>query len=210
MPPKCCTPSVPARLVATVDYSDYPPPRATAARRRLQRHQPGSGVASATDLVVAWQDGGNLRELERLRQLGVAVFISHPLQLDDVATEMQQLGQSPERAGGRRPRLPSATGHPAPALCPPCSGQRVLPDQCCAHFYRQPAQFHGCHVATVWRAQCIWRPEQAAPQVSIEAVVAARPQVMLAGGRTCCACGIAGQPCLPWRQAPATCWTRTC
>ena len=82
------------QLVATVDYSNYPP-----AARLLPRVGGYSGVSleavlrQRPDLVVAWQDGGNPQELERLRQLGLAVFVSHPLQLDDVATEMQGLGQ---------------------------------------------------------------------------------------------------------------------
>ncbi|OVE45718.1 cobalamin-binding protein [Chromobacterium violaceum] len=82
------------KVVATVDYSDHP-----AAAKKLPRVGGFTGFSleavlrQKPDLVVAWQDGGTPRELARLRGMGVPVFISHPLQPDDVAQEIVKLGQ---------------------------------------------------------------------------------------------------------------------
>lgn len=173
------------RLVATVDYSDYPP-----AARKLPRVGAYSGISleavlrQQPDLVVAWQDGGNPRELERLRQLGVAVFISHPLQLDDVATEMQQLGQlsgvaaqAETAARGYRQRL--ATLRQRYARRVPVSVFYQI--SAAPIFTVSQRSFVGSVMQLCGGRNVFGRLSQAAPQVSIEAVVAARPQVMLAG-----------------------------
>ncbi|MDF0604454.1 cobalamin-binding protein [Neisseriaceae bacterium TC5R-5] len=82
------------RVVATVQYSDYP-----EAAKRLPRIGSFSGLSleailrQKPDLVVAWHAGGFPRELERLPRLGIPVFISHPVQIDDVAKEMLALGK---------------------------------------------------------------------------------------------------------------------
>ncbi|QEL56984.1 cobalamin-binding protein [Chromobacterium paludis] len=82
------------QVVATVEYSDHP-----AAAKQLPRVGSFTGFSleavlrQQPDLVVAWQDGGAPRELERLKRLGVPVFISHPLQPGDVALEIDKLGR---------------------------------------------------------------------------------------------------------------------
>ena len=173
------------RLVATVDYSDYP-----AAARKLPRVGAYSGISleavlrQQADLVVAWQDGGNPRELERLRQLGVAVFISHPLQLDDVATEMQQLG----RLSGTAAQAETAVRAYRQRLA--ALRQRYARRAPVSVFYQISAapiftvsqrSFIGSVMQLCGGRNVFGGLGQAAPQVSIEAVVAARPQVMLAG-----------------------------
>ena len=96
------------QLAAAVDYSDYPP-----AARQLPRVGGYSGISleavlrQQPDLVVAWRDGGNGRELARLRELGVPVYISAPVALVDVASELRRLGTltgrvAPAEAAARR------------------------------------------------------------------------------------------------------------
>jgi iron complex transport system substrate-binding protein/vitamin B12 transport system substrate-binding protein len=43
------------------------------------------------DLVVTWQDAGHVKEINRLKQLGIPVFVSHPLQLDQISQEIMAL-----------------------------------------------------------------------------------------------------------------------
>ncbi len=45
------------------------------------------------DLVITWQDSGHIKEINRLKQLNIPVFVSHPLKLNDIATETLKLGQ---------------------------------------------------------------------------------------------------------------------
>ena len=174
-----------SRLVATVDYSNYPPPA-----RGLPRVGGYSGISleavlrQRPDLVVAWQDGGNPRELERLRQLGVAVFISHPLQLDDVAAEMQSLGRLTASTASADAAATAYRQHLAALR------QRYARRTLVNVFYQisstpiftvSQRSFMGAMMQLCGGRNVFGSLGQAAPQVSMEAVVAARPQVMLAG-----------------------------
>lgn len=82
-----------ARLVAVVDYSDYPPeaqrlPRIGDATRidheRLLALQP--------DLVIAWASGTPARELDALRRLGVPLYLSAPRRLGAIGAQLRQFG----------------------------------------------------------------------------------------------------------------------
>lgn len=81
------------RVVGATSYSDYP-----AAARALPRvgsyaHIDLEAVlALRPDLVVAWKSGNNAAQLERLRALGVAVYVSEPRRLDDIPTDIEHLG----------------------------------------------------------------------------------------------------------------------
>lgn len=81
------------RLVAAVDYSDYPPeaqrlPRLGDATRidheRLLALQP--------DLVIAWASGTPARELDTLRRLGVPLYLSEPRRLEAIGAQLRQFG----------------------------------------------------------------------------------------------------------------------
>lgn len=45
------------------------------------------------DLVVTWQDAAQAKEINRLKQLGIPVFVSHPLKLEDIPKEIIALGK---------------------------------------------------------------------------------------------------------------------
>ena len=83
-----------ARLIAVSDFSDFPSkarslPRvgdAFSANRE-------SLLALKPDLVLVWQSGGGNAVAKALRQLNVAVYVSEPTLLDDVAKEMQAIAQ---------------------------------------------------------------------------------------------------------------------
>lgn len=82
------------RVVAAVDYSDYPP-----AARRLPRVGDNRSLdleriaALKPDLLVAWTHGNAERQLQRLRELGVPVFHSEPRTLEQVAASLERLGR---------------------------------------------------------------------------------------------------------------------
>ncbi|WP_293763474.1 cobalamin-binding protein [uncultured Aquitalea sp.] len=174
------------QLVGTVDYSNTPP-----AAKSLPRVGGYSGVSLEAilrlkpDLVVAWQDGGNPRELARLRDMGVAVYISHPLRLEDVASEMRQLG---ELAGSSRAK--SA----ADAYLGRLAGlrQRYAARPPVSVFYQVSSapiftvsdkSFMGPMITLCGGRNVFAALPLPAPQVSMEAVVAAQPQVMLVSHR---------------------------
>ncbi len=83
-----------SRLVATVEYSDYPPQARTlpsvgsGARLDLERI-----VALRPDLVIGWASGNPAGQLERLRRLGLPLFLSEPRRLEDIARKLEMFGR---------------------------------------------------------------------------------------------------------------------
>lgn len=82
------------KLIAASDYSDYPP-QALALERvanyrgiKLERI-----LALKPDLVLAWKGGNPPREMEKLEQLGIRIFYSHPASLAAIADTLETLGQ---------------------------------------------------------------------------------------------------------------------
>lgn len=81
------------RLVAAVDYSDYPP-----EAQRLPRLGDATRIdherllALKPDLVIAWASGTPARELDTLRRLGVPLYLSEPRRLEAVGAQLRQFG----------------------------------------------------------------------------------------------------------------------
>ncbi len=81
-------------IVGVSDYSDYP-----EAARRLPRV--GSAdrldleaiVALKPDLVIAWGSGNSAAHLAKLKAIGLPLFISQPRKIDDIATGIARFGE---------------------------------------------------------------------------------------------------------------------
>lgn len=83
-----------AYLVGTVEYSDYPPEAKKVPRvGGYSRLDLEAIVALKPDLVIAWQSGNPAAQVDKLRALGLTVFITQPNLMADVATQLEQLGQ---------------------------------------------------------------------------------------------------------------------
>ena len=82
------------KLVGTVDYSDYPP-----EAKKVQRVGGYSRVdleavaALKPDLVLAWESGNNMPQMSKLRALGLTVYVQQPNTIDNVANQIERLGQ---------------------------------------------------------------------------------------------------------------------
>jgi iron complex transport system substrate-binding protein len=92
-----------ARLVGATDYSDYP-----AAARDLPRIGSYANIdleavlALRPDLVVAWKSGNSAAQWERLRALGVVVYVSEPQRLAAIPTDIEHLGALAGTQGAAR------------------------------------------------------------------------------------------------------------
>ena len=81
-------------VVGVTEFSDYP-----EAARPITRVGGGAGLdleailALRPDLVVAWQSGNPVGQVERLQSLGLNVFMSEPRQLLDVPDTLLRLGR---------------------------------------------------------------------------------------------------------------------
>ncbi len=194
------------RLVGVLDFPDHPPqaqgiPRVGAFNslsvEAILQQQP--------DLVLAWQTGNSARLIEQLERLGVPVFVEEPRDLASISRSLRQLGQlsGREQAGLGAAR---AFDERLTAL-----RRRYATPQPVSVFYQvwhEPLQtLNGEHVISALIEMCggynvFAEARPLAPRVSVEAVLARRPQVIVAGGEdTQDGAGLAGWQ--RWPQLPA-------
>ena len=82
------------RIVATVEYSDYP-----EAARRLPRIGDAARIdlerlaMLQPDLVIAWGTGTPARELDGVRRLGYPLYLSEPRRLDAIGRQLRIFGR---------------------------------------------------------------------------------------------------------------------
>lgn len=83
-----------SQLVGTVDYSDYPPEAKKVARvGGYSRVDLEAVAALKPDLVLAWESGNNMNQVDKLKALGLTVYVSQPNRMEDVAGQLERLGQ---------------------------------------------------------------------------------------------------------------------
>ena len=174
------------RLVGTVDYSDYPPAAKKIPRvGGYSRLDLEAIVALKPDLVIAWQTGNAPAQIDKLRALGIKVFVTQPNHMEDIARQLEQLGQlagSEITAGSAarafRERLSALrTGNADkpkvrvfyqiwknPLMT--VGGQQIITDA-----------IHLCGGENVFG-----QLTQMAPTVSVEAVLEADPEIIVATG----------------------------
>ncbi|MEH6813592.1 MAG: cobalamin-binding protein [Motiliproteus sp.] len=82
------------QLVGVVSYSDYPEQAKTLPRvggyRQLDLE---AIIALQPDLVVGWHSGNSKESIERLKSLGVAVYLTEPKTLEQIASNLERLGK---------------------------------------------------------------------------------------------------------------------
>jgi iron complex transport system substrate-binding protein len=175
-----------AHVVATVEFSDYPP-----AARTLPRVGSSAGIdverviALLPDLVVGWHSGNPPAQLARLRDLGLTVFVTEPRRLSRLPELIERLGvlagTTREAASAARQLRQRATR----------LGQRYASRSPVSVFYQllDPAlmTINGEHIITDVIRLCGGQNVFAdlpvlAGRIDIEAVLARNPQVVIAGG----------------------------
>lgn len=81
------------QVVGAVSYSDFP-----AEARNIplvggyDNINTELSLAMQPDLVIAWKEGNQFRQVERLMELGLTVFVNEPRQLEDVAADIIRFG----------------------------------------------------------------------------------------------------------------------
>ena len=82
------------RLVAVGSYSDHPP--AALRLPRIGNHDVIDYerlLALQPDLVIVWQSGNGARTVRRLQALGLPVFVSEPRRLEDIPRTLERFGR---------------------------------------------------------------------------------------------------------------------
>ena len=187
------------QIVGVVNYSDYP-----EAATRL----PGVGDATQLDreriltlhpdLIIAWDSGNRPVDLEWLERQGIPVYRSQPNELEQIASNIEQIGQlagsqamASKAASDFRQRL-EALRH---------RYQREVPLTVFYQIWPQPLMtVNGKHIISEVLRLCGGEnifPElpAMAAQVSLESVILADPQVIVASSNDG-----SGQALEQWRR----------
>jgi iron complex transport system substrate-binding protein len=174
-----------ARVVAVTRYSDFP-----AAAKRLP--QVGDAVlldlerivAIKPDLVVVWANGSSPQQIRRLRAAGLPVFSSAGRDLAHIATTLRSFGRLAGTEAAAEARAAAFESEVA-ALRATYTGR--APVTVFYQIWHQPLMtINGRHPISEALSVCGGRNVFAelpllVPQVSAEAVVAARPRAIVTG-----------------------------
>lgn len=83
-----------AQIVGAVDYSDYPETAKRVPRvGGYSRLDLEAIAALQPDLVVGWASGNAPTHIDKLRALGIPVYLAQPERIDDVAKNLERYGQ---------------------------------------------------------------------------------------------------------------------
>lgn len=81
-------------VVGAVAHSDYPPAAASIPRVGGYSQLDYERILSlAPDLVIAWASGNEQAAIDRLRNLGLTVYVSEPRHIADIANAMRRFGR---------------------------------------------------------------------------------------------------------------------
>lgn len=171
-------------VVGAVDYSDYPDAALRIARvGSVHALDLERVLALRPDLVVVWLHGSPQRQLERVALLGLPVFYSEPRRLDDVASAIERFG----RLAGTE----QVAEHAAAAYRERLAGLRTryagrAPLDVFVQVWAQPLlTVNDSHLISDVLRLCGARNvfgslATLVPTVSVEAVLAANPQAIIA------------------------------
>ncbi len=82
-----------SKVVGVVEFSDYPPEaRSLPVVGRHDALDLETLLALQPDLVIAWRSGSPRAAINRLRELGLTVYVAEPQDLDTVASHLDRLG----------------------------------------------------------------------------------------------------------------------
>jgi iron complex transport system substrate-binding protein len=173
------------RVVGVSEHSDYPPRAA-----RLPRVGGGAGldleaiVELSPDLVVAWKSGNAPGQLAQLQRLGLVLFYSEPEELEAIATSLERLGALAGTAAAAS-QAAAAFREGVARLASRYAGRE--PVRVFYQIWERPLMtVSGRHMISAWLRVCGARnifsgSSKLAPAVSLEAVLAADPEVIVAG-----------------------------
>lgn len=174
------------RVVGVVQYSDYP-----AAAQSLPRVGGYSNLdleavlALKPDLIIGWHSGNRAHQLERLDGLGIALYLSEPRKLDDIAHGLERLG---ELAGTPEPAREAARRFRERHAALAARYRQTTPVSLFYQLWNQPLMtVNDQHLIADVIRLCGGRNvfgslPQLTPTVSEEAVLAADPAVIVASG----------------------------
>jgi iron complex transport system substrate-binding protein len=189
-------------LVGVARFSDFP-----EAVRHVTEVGDASGVeleritALRPDLVLAWKSGNQPGDIDKLERLKMAVFVTEPVRLADIPRLIRAIGVL-AGTGAAAERAARSFEHDARQLRERYARARKV--RALYEVWHRPLiTVSGGHMITDVIALCGGVNIFAAapgltPTISLEAVIAARPEVVLGGART----GGEAELTREWRESP--------
>mgnify|MGYP000479890345 CR=1 FL=1 len=175
------------RVVAAVDHSDYPPEAAAlpsvGSHERLDLERL---VALQPDLVVAWASGNPVEQVARLERLGLPVFYIEPRDVEEIAKALERLAQLAgseergQRAAGRFRREIAALAARHADTSPVSVFYQVWDAPLMTV---NDAHWISRMIALCGGVNVFGELSRLVPRIDDEAVLAADPEVIVAGGR---------------------------
>lgn len=173
-----------ARVIAVDSYSKYPP-----AVDNLPRIGDSAGLdverilALRPDLVFGWLSGNKPSDIARLEQLGVPVFLSEPRRLPDIPRTLRVIGGLLGSVGAAEEQA-RMFERKLESLRPAAAGARRV-DVFFEVWYQPLITVNGQHLVSDVLELCGGRNVFAAlpalaPSVSLESVLRADPEVIIA------------------------------
>ena len=174
------------QLVGTVEFSDYP----VAARKKARvggysQLDLEAIVALKPDLVIAWASGNAPAIVERLRALGLTVYVSQPNRIDDIAAEIERFAVLAGTGAVGKPAAASIRSRLS--ALQKRYGTRP-PVRTFYQIWKQPLMTVGGKqiISSVIRLcggdNVFGTLDALAPTVTVEAVIAANPEAIVASG----------------------------
>ncbi len=173
-------------VVGTVSYSDYPPEAARLANvGNYESLNLEAILALQPDLVVAWKSGNSHAQIEQLSRLGLPVFYSEPRRLEDIASNLKRLGHL---AASEKSANAAAARFSERSRQLKARYSRAKPVRVFYQIWHRPLMtVNGKHLISQVINLCGGRNvfsglATLAPTVSLEAVLSANPDAIIASG----------------------------
>jgi iron complex transport system substrate-binding protein len=173
-------------LMGTVSYSDFPEQaKDIEVIGSFNKINYERILALKPDLIIAWQSSNNVNAINRLKEMGFAVYVDQPQELEDVATSIKAIGI----LAGTQQAADIAAEDYLQKL--EHFRSRYSSDEKVSAFYQvwnQPLQtINGAHIISDVIDLCggynIYADEQAvAPIINIESILDKNPSVILSSG----------------------------
>ncbi len=174
------------RMVGNVEYGDFPPAAAKLAKvGGYSRLDLEAIVALKPDLVLGWESGNLPAAVARLRALGFTVHLSQSNRIEDIAGELEQIGKL---AGTEAVAGAAATAFRQRYARLAARYSQRPPVDVFYQIWKQPLMtINGQQIISDAIRLCGGRNVFAAlpilaPTVTVEAVIAANPEVIVASG----------------------------
>lgn len=174
------------RMVGNVDYGDYPPAaKAVPKVGDYSQLDLEAIVALKPDLVMGWDTGNSPVSVARLRSMGLTVYLSEPKRIQDIAGDLERVGKL---AGTEVTANAAAKAFRERYASLAARYSQRPPVEVFYQIWKQPLmtvnskQIISDAIRLCGGRNVFSQLSALAPTVTVEAVIAANPEVIVASG----------------------------